>query len=96
MPKAKRKRGKTVGRRLRVLRAFERHGKLLARSKLGVIVDDSPCPRKGSDMFTHIGGYRKGRTFTISYEGMFTVSELSRLIKKGYLKELKLRKGKKL
>ncbi|HEV8666357.1 MAG TPA: hypothetical protein VN665_00720 [Candidatus Paceibacterota bacterium] len=92
MAKAKRKRNKTKGRRFRVLKRFERHGKLLARSKLGVIVDSVPKLRKGKHLFTHIAGYTVGKTFTLHCEGMFTVSELSRLIKKGRLKELKKKK----
>ncbi len=76
---------RTVGVWLEMLKPYKRCKCVLVESKLGVIVDDSPPPkRKDKALFAYIPKFKPNRKFCIQYEGVFTVNEVNNLIMSGH------------
>ena len=93
---AKAKRGRTKGRRFRVIGGpFNRYENPIVTGKCGVIICCTPrtvLPKK--ILISHPTHYPAHHEFTILKEGEFTVAMLRDLKKLGRLKELPARKKK--
>jgi hypothetical protein len=94
---------KTKGVWLQMLKPVKRAKVLLAKSKLGVLIEDTPlCRRTGKELFD-LPPFKQGRIVCITREGIYTVREINSMIERGYYKlstspkekEKKKPKGKK-
>ncbi len=86
MPKARLQGTKTKGVWIEMIKPVKRSGAVIAKSKLGVLIEDRPpCRRIGKELFD-VPKFRAGKVFCITREGIYTVREINSMIEKGFYK----------